>query len=442
MFDKQYREAMKPIRLDAVQRASLAETMAREAKRGGAFGKHRRIAGAMAACAVLAAGILVVPAAGRLLDYFEGTRESLYQGYAPVYGLLSEAVGTKVTDQGITVTLEDVSLDSSYLTVFYRVENEDSSPLALESTGDNPEAWTIRHNTGSFAVWINGEKAVKEIDEREAYLEDGRTLRVMERMSLSDEIQDGDQIRLILGWTLRTEGLWSFSFTANQAELTNGQTVYEPGTEIDWPGIHAVVERISMAPTGNTITFVQIEDDGTTPYAGFVLRDDTGAILPLISGIGDGWCSFIGGNDSAFVQLIPVSVEEQLPHWTEPVALDSLPAEGPEENGYRLLSLDIEDDRAVAAYETKGAVAGESAPAFHLLDAEGNVLELAAEGKDFYGDIAIDRSTGVRYLTYYYPNAEIDVPALAEQVCFYCGDTFTIHEEEAVTIFLSGAERD
>ncbi len=69
-----------------------------------------------------------------------------------------------------------------------------------------------------------------------------------------------------------------------------------------------------------------------------------------------------------------------------------------------------------------------------VLDAAGNILPLAAEGTDVYLDIAIDRSTGLRYLTYYYPNAEIDVPALAEQVCFYCADAYELHEEEAVYI--------
>ena len=436
MFEKKYCQAMDAVRLDEKQRRNLAKAMVRGEKPVRRGKTSRGAAAAAAVCAILAASIVAVPAAGRLLQYFEEAPQSVYQGYAPTYGMLSAAVGTSVTDQGITVTLEDIALDSSYLTVFYSVCHADGTELTLGEK-QTPQTWTAQHNAGSFSVQINGQETTKGIDEKEAYLADQSTLRVMERISLTDTIEDGDQILLELGYVLRTDGVWRFSFTADFSEPTAGQTVYQPDTEIRWPGACAVVERISMAPTGNTITFGQIQEADTVPYAGFVLRDDQGNILPLLWGTSDGWASFIGGNGSAFLELIPVSAAEETPEWTEPVPLDRLPAEEPAADGYRLLSLDVGADCAVAVYETKGAVIGESAPALRLLDAAGNILPLAAEGKDVYLDIAIDRSTGLRYLTYYYPNAEIDVPALAEQVCFYCADAYELHEEEAVYIPLT-----
>ena len=121
-------------------------------------------------------------------------------------------------------------------------------------------------------------------------------------------------------------------------------------------------------------------------------------------------------------------------------SLDALPlTDGSAEDGYTLLTLDIGEEQAVAAFQTGQGLFqyggyGGSGTDFTLLDGDGAELELG----DTYLNRTYDRETGIWTVTISYPDADPAELARAERVWFWQpDDTIRVLEDQAVTIDLS-----
>ena len=172
----------------------------------------------------------------------------------------------------------------------------------------------------------------------------------------------------------------------------------------------------------------------------FVLRDDKGNYLPVISngsvggGIGRATNSFefLGANlDTQSVTLIPCIG----PYRSHEVkgALDSLPLTDSSAGGYTLESLDIDEHRAVATFSFHGPITKSNAQ-LSLLLADGTTLDRLT---DCFIDYTYDRENGLCITTIEYPDATPEQIAQITGVSFWQpDDDLTLLEDQAVTINL------
>ena len=172
----------------------------------------------------------------------------------------------------------------------------------------------------------------------------------------------------------------------------------------------------------------------------FVLRDDKGNYLPVISngsvggGIGRATNSFefLGANlDTQSVTLIPCIG----PYRSHEVkgALDSLPLTDSSAGGYTLESLDIDEHRAVATFSFHGPITKSNAQ-LSLLLADGTTLDRLT---DCFIDYIYDRENGLCITTIEYPDATPEQIAQITSVSFWQpDDDLELLEDQAVTINL------
>ena len=170
----------------------------------------------------------------------------------------------------------------------------------------------------------------------------------------------------------------------------------------------------------------------------FVLRDDKGNYLPVISNgsVGGGISratnsfEFLGADlNTKSVTLIPCIGQYRL-HEVKG-ALDNLPLTDDSTGGYTLESLDVGEHRAVATFSFHGPLT-ESNAQFSLLNADGTELDA-----DCYIDYAYDRENSLCITTLEYPDATPEQIAQITGVCFWQpDDDLELLEDQAVTINL------
>ena len=415
----------------------------------------------MAVCIAAAAALVVGASAAapamlemtrNAIDYFSGNRTSEYAAHQERYKAYNAAVDTSQTIDGITLTIDNIAADDSYINLFYTM----SSKAPLEQTGDSsdPESWRAAWSAPVFWAAVDG----KELDTtgailNEAYFEDDCTLKGLHRLPLKQSLPDQFNLLLYTGGSINGMQDADFKFALSVDKSSVGSLTVEPeqdftvrfsGTD-ERGNAYTVdrtprVERVSISPLSSSITLSERVSGDAMPWDSFVLRDDKGNYLPLISvgltasGLGRSvnQFEFIGADeDTKSITLIPF-MSSYHAHEVKG-ALDALPLTDQGKNGLTLESLEVGAAKAVAIFSTHGATWMENGQ-FNLTDAAGNSLSL---NNDAYFDSYTDRETGNIIATLYYPGAAEEELARVAGVSFWQpDDDMELLEEQAVTIDL------
>lgn len=440
-FDKRMRARARaedcpiPAGFDGRLEGLLEELPERQAAR-----KPRRLRRTVVAAA-LAAALCVggVAAASGVMELIArpGGFGSTAEGFQPY----SAQVGASVTDQGYTLSLDGIGVDEAFITLYATITGEEPIP---KTERGRPELWKLRLRAEGKDLEFWGQ-------DQEIEWVDDYTLKVTQRCPVARALPEQVELQVYsneLFWGVF--GDWSLNLLVDKSAPDGESLVVEPNQAVTLHGGRWKVSKVVVAPSGGGLV---LTGAGENPPRNFFLRDDQGnylyeesyglvsrPLLPVSNFIG-----FYGGRtDMESLTIVPyerVSPYEEAPDNHQVFgSLDALPlTDGSAEDGYTLLTLDIGEEQAVAAFQTGQGLFqyggyGGSGTEFGLLDAEGEALELG----DTYLNRAYDRETGIWTVTISYPDADPAELARAEQVWFWQpNDTIRVLEDQAVTIDLS-----
>lgn len=383
------------------------------------------------------------------IAYFAQNSGSQYAEYQGKYEKYNAAVGMSDTNGDQTLTIDNLAVDDSYMLVFYTLKSK--TPIEVRSGEGVPLSTRINWTAPTFFAQVNG----KQLDttgaiENEATMPDEYTLTGVRRIVLKEALPDQFDLLLYDGGSSDiNDADFQFAMSVDKSAVAVETLTVEPkqdftvdfSTEYDGQTYHLHyeprIERVSISPFGSTITLSEQAED---PMTNFVLRDDKGNYLPVISngsvggGIGRATNSFefLGANlDTQSVTLIPCIG----PYRSHEVkgALDSLPLTDSSAGGYTLESLDIDEHRAVATFSFHGPITKSNAQ-LSLLLADGTTLDRLT---DCFIDYTYDRENGLCITTIEYPDATPEQIAQITGVSFWQpDDDLTLLEDQAVTINL------
>ena len=424
-----------PAGFDGRLEGRLEELPERQAAR-----KPRRLRRTVVAAA-LAAALCVggVAAASGVMELIArpGGFGSAAEGFQPY----SAQVGASVTDQGYTLSLDGIGMDEAFITLYATITGEE--PIPKDERG-RPELWKLRLRAEGKDLEFWGQ-------DQETEWVDDYTLKVSQRCPVARALPEQVKLQVYsneLFWGVF--GDWSLNLLVDKSAPDGESLVVEPNQTVTLHGGRWKVSKVVVAPSGGGLV---LTGAGENPPRNFFLRDDQGnylyeesyglvsrPLLPVSNFIG-----FYGGRtDMESLTIVPyewVSPDEEAAD-THRVygSLDALPlTDGSAEDGYTLLTLDIGEEQAVAAFQTGQGLFqyggyGGSGTDFTLLDGDGAELELG----DTYLNRAYDRETGIWTVTISYPDADPAELARAERVWFWQpNDTIRVLEDQAVTIDLS-----
>ena len=440
-FDKRMRARARaedcpvPEGFDGRLEGLLEELPERQAAR-----KPRRLRRTVVAAA-LAAALCVggVAAASGVMELIArpGGFGSTAEGFQPY----SAQVGASVTDQGYTLSLDGIGVDEAFITLYATITGEEPIP---KTERGRPELWKLRLRAEGKDLEFWGQ-------DQEIEWVDDYTLKVTQRCPVARALPEQVELQVYsneLFWGVF--GDWSLNLLVDKSAPDGESLVVEPNQAVTLHGGRWKVSKVVVAPSGGGLV---LTGAGENPPRNFFLRDDQGnylykesyglvsrPLLPISNFI-----AFYGGRtDMEFLTIVPY---ERVSPDGEPAgnhrvfgSLDGLPlTDGSAEDGYTLLTLDIGEEQAVAAFQTGQGLFqyggyGGFGTEFGLLDAEGEALELG----DTYLDRTYGRETGLWTVTLSYPDADPAELARAERVWFWQpDDTIRVLEDQAVTIDLS-----
>lgn len=395
----------------------------------------------------------VVKMAQGVIDYFHTGRTSEYDALQTEYEQFNAAVGASKTVDGVTLTIDNIALDDSYMSIFFTMSSE--TPLEQVGTDSEPESWRAGWTAPVFWAKVNG----KELDttgmvDNEAYFVDDYTLKGVHRLALKETLPEQFDLLLYTRGTSRlNESDIQFELSIDKSAVAVETRTIEPEQDFtvqisgtDESGKNYTInrtpriERLSISPLSSTITLSERVNGDDIPWDGFVLRDDKGNFLLRLSsgmtssafGRSVNVFEFIGADETTkSVTLIPIKWSYHA-HEVKGT-LESLPLTDDCENGVTLESIEVGSDRAVATFSVRGAVWQENGQ-FNLTDADGNALSF---NKFAAIESYTDRETGKIISTLYYPDATEDEVAQIAGVSFYQpDDDLELLEDQAVTIDL------
>lgn len=424
-----------PADFDGRLEGLLEELPERQAAR-----KPRRLRRTVVAAA-LAAALCVggVAAASGVMELIArpGGFGSTAEGFQPY----SAQVGASVTDQGYTLSLDGIGVDEAFITLYATITGEEPIP---KTERGRPELWKLRLRAEGKDLEFWGQ-------DQEIEWVDDYTLKVTQRCPVARALPEQVELQVYsneLFWGVF--GDWSLNLLVDKSAPDGESLVVEPNQAVTLHGGRWKVSKVVVAPSGGGLV---LTGAGENPPRNFFLRDDQGnylykesyglvsrPLLPISNFI-----AFYGGRtDMEFLTIVPY---ERVSPDGEPAgnhrvfgSLDGLPlTDGSAEDGYTLLTLDIGEEQAVAAFQTGQGLYqyggyGGFGTEFGLLNGDGAELELG----DTYLNRTYDRETGLWTVTISYPDADPAELARAERVWFWQpNDTIRVLEDQAVTIDLS-----
>ncbi|MCR6546843.1 DUF4179 domain-containing protein [Dehalobacterium formicoaceticum] len=387
------------------------------------------------------------------ISYFNAPKEFKYLSKQAEYEKYNAAVDLCSTDQGISITLNNIAVDDNYINVFYTLESEE--PIQLLGDADTPEQWRLGWTAAHFWFKADGryiEPAAQ--GETDAYLVDQHTMKGMQRFALLDQLEDNFNLEMYTNWIGNREGQWHIAVNVDKSSVAVAGNTVLPNLKASvtsgWGEKTAehdiTVKKVSISPFGSQIV---LSERGENIFYNFAVRDEKGNYLPVIPAGQIASKIFKVDNSFEFipktknmkqVTIIPIMDDghSQLQFIDQETLLaqlndgQSVKLAVNDSGSYVLESLKIDQEKMVAVLHQEGAVSVIN-PEFMPADETGQLLQCAE-----YVDHEYNRENGEITLTYYW-GKDVTQEDLEEikGFCYWTNYDFQLSEDEAITIDLN-----
>ena len=349
-----------------------------------------------------------------IIDYFNHNKQSLYLSDKNDFEKTSNNINLAVKDKGIEFTIDNISIDDNYITVFHTSKiDKNINKIDKDAYLDNP----------IISTYMDGERIEESsgIIEHEATYISENELKGMQKIDVSSvNIDNNDEIVFRVNNIFCIEGNWEISLKVDKLKSVNNnynvnkdytinQTYDYNNEKIDIK--HNInVEKVLISPLANTI---RINEKPTkvfkdwTPMLGnsFALFDDKNNSLDVLdkggsgvntkTGIASNSYEFLKADkDTKSLTLVPISFDNSIENKElEPQSIGNLPIvfETSEYGKVVIEDIKITDTEIKYTYYKDGVVPGYLTLWFY--DEEGDEIDISSSVKE-----SLDRHTG-RYTT-------------------------------------------
>lgn len=355
-------------------------------------------------------------AVGYIIDYFNHNNESLYLADKNDFEKTSNNVNLTVKDKGIEFTIDSISIDDNYITVFHTSKSAEKIKRIDENYED------AYFSNPIIDAYIDGESIMRAglIEHEATYVSDNE-LKGMQKIDVSSfNIDNNDEIEFRVNEIFGIEGSWvisakidkskaienTYNYNINK-DYTIKQTYDYNNEKVDVK--HNInVEKVTISPLANTILInenITKYFDDWSPMLGnsFALFDDENNSLDVLdkggvapsTGIASNSYEFLkASKDTKSLTLVPISFDYSIENKElEPQSIDNLPIvfKTSEYGKFVVEDIKITDKEIKYTYYKDGVVPGYLTLWFY--DENGNEIHSISNAKE-----SLDRHTG-RYTT-------------------------------------------
>jgi len=162
-------------------------------------------------------------------------------GYYEKYISYSQLVGKSVTDNGITLTINEALADDSKLILGYTIKS--NSKIDLQGVG------LMRF------LKVNGSNVGEGGGSTGEYLDDKTFVGIDTISYHSPSSSDQLKVDLNVNDMMGIKGQWNFSFTVSKTELAKKTSVFKTNNKVDLPEGIVTVDNVVFTPIDSTIYF-------------------------------------------------------------------------------------------------------------------------------------------------------------------------------------------
>lgn len=191
------------------------------------------------------------------------------------------AIGETVTDNGVSITLDNISMDVTSMDIFLTISGQEAIDEIM-SWDDYGPLWNRFFDVGPdfYYATINGE-TIAQYDVEDWYLNEDGSLKLWRHYILTD-VPEGDEIQVVLedNTALGRSGEWKFTVTLDGESVRAGAKIAQPAdfpmpevTYKDIDGKDYTLNRdlhlsyLAFGPVGGVIQTI-VEENHTTDSVG------------------------------------------------------------------------------------------------------------------------------------------------------------------------------
>ncbi|MDB8794178.1 DUF4179 domain-containing protein [Romboutsia sp. 1001216sp1] len=348
-----------------------------------------------------------------ILNYFYDNKESLYESDKKDLEKTGVDLNLTVEDKGIEFTINSISVDDNYITIFHTVKTDKNIKEIDKSYKEAYFANPIER------LYIDGKDVIEgEIIEQEATYMSDNELKGMRKIDVSNvEIPNNTEIELRVDEIFGVKGNWSiftkidksnaiaetYNYNINKDFIVKNTYDYkEEKIDIN----HKInIEKVIISPLASKIVIneksTKTFDDWSSMLGNsFALFDQDGKSLDVVDKGGFGFDHRgIATNSYEFLKadkntksltLVPISYDETIENYDlEPQSIDKLPIVFETSEYGKLIVEDIQitDEQIKYTYYKEGVVPYYANLWFY--DEDGKELQIGYKVKE-----KLDRSTG------------------------------------------------
>lgn len=246
------------LKMDDLRKKRLRKNLMKQIKDKNSSRKFRYKAAAVAVAAIISVTV-AVPAVAKNIPSLKSIIQAL-DGIGSDHGeyeKYSKVINKSVTDNGITLTINEVLCDDSNLMIGYTIKSDSNIKNIIKTGKDIIEMQGKDENFQPFklisSLKVSGKQADSGSDEGGKYL-DNHTYINSETMNIGNKnLPSVFNVDLNVKNIYKVKGNWSFKFSVSKDEILKNTKVFNSNTTIKYPYGDTNVEKVRFTPINTSI---------------------------------------------------------------------------------------------------------------------------------------------------------------------------------------------
>ncbi|MCC5425313.1 DUF4179 domain-containing protein [Clostridium botulinum] len=308
--------------VDIIQKERIKKNLNNKIKRKNRSNKLKYTSIAAAITLVFSIGIVTAsPTFAKNIPVLNSIMQTLNNKYGNRgdYAKYSEIINKSVSNNGITITINEVIADDSKLVISYTLKtNKKIKDLEVFGLGGflKIDSKTFSSMGTSFGQYIDDYTYIGSEEIHTSIPED-------KKFNIDVNITEVSDIK----------GKWNFAFSASKEEISRESTVFRPNQKLDLPDSNVAIDKVVFSPIDTSIFITGYgknknikagPNGGMFDYNYWIAFDDTGVEL-IPKGIGGGECDF---NKNTFSSEMQYEKSKSIPKYLTIIPCKITPSGG------------------------------------------------------------------------------------------------------------------